>query len=284
MLMQITCPGCGCQLPVESHLAGTNIQCGGCNTLVQVPNSPEPIGLPPAAPDAYVDPHFARKPVRSDWMGNESLIITAASCLLCVMIVVGIVILTRAYTEPVATEEAVATVEDIEPEAPRTFFKEGYSIELPDGFKRQSREKLEEGVTVYRFETEKGYRFTMAIIPDESVDRFSHPPDDLSGALFDGVKDLRYGPKADLKPSKVIVDSMGASIFRYYERETFRGITFTYVMAVLDPGKKLILRFSGRYGGFHEDEENFEMPSHWYESLKSFEKGIPVPKKGPVSA
>jgi hypothetical protein len=53
----------------------------------------------------------------------------------------------------------------------------------------------------------------------------------------------------------------------HYEKETYRVVTFTYFMVAMDPERKLVLKIAGKYGGYHEQDENITLPDHWYESL-----------------
>jgi hypothetical protein len=162
----------------------------------------------------------------------------------------------------------------------RTVFQEGYSMILPPGFKQESREETERGYIVYRFRSEDGYRFTLAIIPNESIDRFTNLPQNLSKALVKGVRELSEGMDVEVQSVRVTAGVMPATVFRYYEKETYRGVTFTYLMVAMDSGRKIVLKIAGKYGGYSEHDEDIILPDHWYDSLltlrheRRFEKPI----------
>ena len=138
---------------------------------------------------------------------------------------------------------------------------------LPPGFTQESREETKRGYIVYRFRTPERYRFTFAIIPSKSIDRTTRPPDEFQKALVKSVPELSSNDDAEVQPRRVAVDRMPASVFQYWVRETYRGVTFNYFMVAIDPGRKLVLRFAGKYGDYHADEENITLPEHWYDSL-----------------
>ncbi len=138
---------------------------------------------------------------------------------------------------------------------------------LPTGFKQESREETERGYIVYRFRSEEGYRFTLAIILDDSIDRFTMPPRDYSKALVKSVPELSQDIDAEIQPRRETVDGMPATVFHYYEKETYRGVTFTYLMVAMDRGKKLVLKIAGKYGGYHWQDDDIVLPDHWYDSL-----------------
>ena len=139
---------------------------------------------------------------------------------------------------------------------------------LPAGFKQESREETQRGYIVYRFRSEKGYKLTLAMIPTK--DRF--PPKDYSEALVKSVPELSQGIDAELQPTRFTVDGLQANVFFYYEKETYRGVTFTYLMVAMDSGRKLVLKFSGKYGGYHEQDESITPPDHWRDSLLSIRR------------
>lgn len=183
------------------------------------------------------------------------------------ILVVGVAVLwsSMAVEPPGTTVESVQVESDSSKD--RTAFQEGYSMVLPIGFKQESKEETERGYIVYRFRSDEGYKFTFAIIPDESIGRFTNPPNDLSRALVKSVPELSEGVDGEVPPQRVTADGMAATVFRYYETETYRGVTFTYLMVALDPGRRLVLKFAGKYGGYSEQDEDIMMPDHWYDSF-----------------
>lgn len=264
--MLITCRGCGKQLPIDHHFSGSQIRCGGCKTLIDVPVS-QPIDVPsvsrPVAPPLPVRSHKSSSKSISD----KSIIITAASCLFGLILVIGAAILWISLTKDPVQASVEVVPEEVVSKTKLAEFEEGYTMMLPNGFKQASREETERGYVVYRFRSEEGYRFTLAIIPNESIDRFTTPPKDFSSAHIKSVRELSEGLDVEVQPMRVTADDMPASVFRYYEKETYRGVNFVYFMVAMDHGRKLVMKMAGKYGGYSEEDENITMPSHWYDAL-----------------
>ena len=268
-MMQISCPDCGKQLSYDDHQRGTRVLCGRCNSLVEIPvvsNAGHPFPV-----------HAAPK----DQISNHTIIVTAVSCVagLFVLIAISMLIsaLTRRSPEPVA--EAVEEVTG--PAMTRTVFAEGYSIMLPSGFKQESRDTTERGYTIYRFRTDEGYRFVLAVIPNDSIERWMSPPNEYSKALIKSVPEFSEGVEGDVQPRRINANGMTANIFQYYEKETYRGINFVYYMVAMDRGKKVVLKFYGKYGGYSEEAEFFDPPDHWYDALLTLR---PTPPGAAASA
>ena len=154
---------------------------------------------------------------------------------------------------------------------------------MPAGFKQEPREETGANI-IYRAKTKEGYQFTFVIIRNESYDRFSKLPDTYDKALVKSVPELSTGVESDVQPKRVSAGVMNANVFRYYERETYRGVLFTYHMVAMDKGRKLVLRFSGKYGGFHDQEENISMPEHWLESLMTLGHEYDVPESNEIES
>ena len=152
-------------------------------------------------------------------------------------------------------------------EAQPTEFSEGYSIILPSGFQQDSRREYENGNIVYRFRGEERCQMTFAVISDEALHRFSAPPQKYSDALVKSVPELSEGIDGDILAERVSADGMPATFFRFFEKETYRGVVFTYYMVAMDRGTKLVLKIAGKYGGYDENEKNIVMPDHWYDSM-----------------
>ncbi len=195
---------------------------------------------------------------------NIPIIITAVSCLFGLVLLIGTVIVfdnlsdnpPSAAEEPVREESNSMTTERVD-------FQEGYSMLLPAGCKQESREETERGYIVYRFRSEEGFGLTLAIIPDESIDRFSTPPKTIRQAFVKGVPELDLNIDVEVQPKRMSVDGMRAVLFRFYEQDVYRGVRFTYFMVVLDTGRKLVLNFAGKHG----DDDSVTWPQHWYDSL-----------------
>ena len=196
--------------------------------------------------------------------------ITGISCVLGLVFLIGNAMLVTKLLEkpPKAVEEPKAKANETKPQ--RTSFKEGYSMVMPDGFKKVSQNKTERGYIVYRFQHKDGCRFTFAIIPDKSVDRFTALPKDYSQTLVKSIPELSQDIEGEVDPVPISISGMSATLFRFYEKETYRGVVFTYLMVVMDRDRKLVLKFGGKYGGYREDDEVIDMPDHWEEALSTF--------------
>lgn len=256
------CPSCRRLMTIPNRTAS---QVPDSNPGSAIPSTP----LPLPAVSAVSQPPFSMQPNKysNNSISNDAIILTAVSCLFGLILVVGSAILWMSLTKipPKPTVELVQ--EEGGSTKERTEFQEGYSIVLPAGFKQESREETERGDIVYRFRSDEGYRFTLAIIPDESIDRFTNPPQSLSEALVKSVPELSEGFDVEIQPMRITADRMRATVFFYYEKETYRGVTFTYVMVAMDRGRKLVLKIAGKYGGYHEQDENINLPDHWHDSL-----------------
>ena len=208
---------------------------------------------------------------RDPSISNRSIFVTAVSCLLALILIIGTAILISRWMQPqppVPIEEAVREPEP--PEVEAVYFQEGYSIVPPDGFELESREETEDGVIIYRFRGEERCQLTFAIIPDESIDRFTPTPTDYSETVIDSIPELSQDIDGEVAPIRDLVEGMSANIFRFYEKETYRGVRFTYLLVATEPGKKLILKIEGKHGGYHENDTDIAMPEHWLDALKTF--------------
>lgn len=222
--------------------------------------------------------HFNQDPEPS--ISNQSIIVTAVSCLLALILVIGTAVLISSLMKSpsVPIEEAVQAPDP--PEVAATYFQEGYSIVPPDGFELESREERENGVIIYRFRGQERCRFTFAILPDESIDRFTSTPTDYSATVVASIPELSEDIGGEVDPLRDVVGGMSANVFRFYEKETYRGVHFTYLMIALEPGKKLILKIEGKYGAYHENDTDISMPEHWLDALKTFRR-VPDWEKPP---
>ena len=210
--------------------------------------------------------------VSNDSISNFAVIITAVSCLGGLLLVIGATLLLSRWMRIQAVPVSDTGQVDSGPKIERTQFQEGYSMILPSGFQQESREDNDRGQVVYRFRSEDGYRMTVAIISDESVARFSSPPQVYSEALVKSVPELSEGIEDEIQGERVIADGMPATCFRFYEKETYRGVVFTYFMVAIDRGTKLVLKIDGKYGGYDENAKNIVMPDHWYDSLLTLKR------------
>lgn len=262
--MQITCLRCGRQQSITSQPRGTKVRCAGCDALIDVPDDSQIPSSSQISERAF--PSYLNRN-NTPSISNDAIILTAVICLF----VLVLVIVTSAVISLVTADPSEAAVSEVPTEtavaATRFVFDEGYSIMLPLEFKQLSRQESERGYAVYRFQDGEGCRFTTAIIPNEAYSRMTSPPRDYAKALVKSVPELSEGVDGDVQPTRVTVGSLPATIFRFYEKENYRGVNFTYHMVVMDRGKKLVLRFAGKYGGFSETAENITMPDHWYDAL-----------------
>jgi len=291
--LKVTCV-CGAQLRVSAS-AGNTVRCHSCQRMLTfdnraTPQIADPMPVSPV-PAAAVTPAFDSASLSRDYsspapasrysipasgeptISNNAIIITAVSCLCVLILVIGTAVLWSALSEeansrPIAESVVAESTGPMKVE--RTVFQEGYSMVLPTGFKQESREETEQGYIVYRFRDEDGCKITFAIIPDASIYRFTNLPNKPSEAIVEGIPELSEGLDVDVQPTRWSAGGMGAALFRYYEKETYRGVNFTYLMVVMDSGRKLVLKIGGKYGRYSEHDENIMMPRHWYDALLTF--------------
>lgn len=296
--MLIACV-CGAELEAPDA-PGSTIRCRHCHRLLTIPSPqssqpqvvpapsavpstppvfPTPAAVSPPSEHAYqAQPHRYSNPVPSGpSISDNAIIITAASCLGVLVLLGGAAALWMYLTEepPTASVESVEAEKDRQLTTQRTVFQEGYSMILPSGFKQESREETDRGYTVYRFSGEDRCHLTFAIVPDKKIYRYTKVPDKPAEARVPGVPELNEGMDVDAGPTRTSLGGMGAGVFRYYEKETWRGVNFTYLMVVMDNGRKLIIKIAGKHGRYSEKDENIIMPSHWYQSLLTFRREHP---------
>ena len=180
---------------------------------------------------------------------------------------------TKAQAKPVTIAEVPTPAES---GTAKVDFQEGYTMLLPTEFAQQSREETPLGDIVYRFRTEKGYKFILAILHGESADRLAQPPASFAKTVVRSIDGLDEFYGVQIQPQRESVGGMAANVFHFAQRETFRDVNFVYVMAAMDHGKKIVMKFSGKYGGYSSQEENITMPNHWHRSLRSFRRSLPA--------
>lgn len=194
-----------------------------------------------------------------------------------VFLIGNAMLVTKLLEKPPETVEE-PPAKSSEPKPQLTSFQEGYCMAMPTGFKEISRSETDRGYIVYRYQHQDGCKFTFAIIPDESVDRFTALPKDYSKTLVKSVPELSQDIEGEVDPVPISISGMSAKLFRFYEKETYRGVLFTYLMFVMDRDRKLVLKFAGKYGGYREDADLIEMPDHWEDALSTFRHIRPFEK------
>ncbi|MCP4943839.1 MAG: hypothetical protein GY924_17920 [Planctomycetaceae bacterium] len=225
--------------------------------------------------DAPVQPY--KRPdqaVRNDSISNNTIVIAAILCLGGLIFVIATtLVISKVFYEP---PSALTEAEEAKTETPKapvvTEFKEGYSMILPSGFGRQTRRETAAGDTVYTFTGENGCKLTFALINDDSLDRFSSPPKTYPASLIQHIPELSTGIDGEVAPERVTVGGMPTVLFRFYEKETYRGVVFTYYMVSLDRGKKLALKVAGKHGNYSEGDSNINMPDHWYDAMLTLKR------------
>ena len=281
---------CGNRSRVPTSSAGSEVRCPSCQQLMRIPRpSPRdptfvsggafPTSLPVPASGTKPPTSVTQAPIdhpypvqhrQSNRDKNEytAIYITAVLCFFGLVLVIGAGMLVEDVSEPPPTTQVeVVPEKESNPNTTRVEFQEGYSMQIPVGCKQESRQEMEQGPVVYRFRRGHEFAVTVAIIQDETIDRFSRPPKQLRKAYVKGVPELVLDVAADVQPKQITINGMRAVMFRFYERETYRGVKFTYFMVALDQGNKLVLNFHGRYGDQEADDENIQWPHLWYESL-----------------
>ena len=219
---------------------------------------------------------YTHTPIPKESVSDSSIVLTAVICSLVLFIVIGMAILWGTFKKDPSLPAVEMNKAENKPLQELTRFQEGYAMSLPTGFKLGSREEIDQDCTVYRFRSEEGYRLTVAIISDDSIGTFTKPPQDYSNALIKRVPELSHGVEDDVVPVRLAVDGMSATVFRFYERETFRGVNYTYCMVAMEKGVKLVLKITGKYGGYREDDDSITMPRYWYDALLTLQHVDPV--------
>ena len=212
---------------------------------------------------SYKQNHHA---VRNEQFSNNAILITALSCLGGLILIIGAtLILSRLlshqeFSMAEAGQDQVVVMPPIE-------FSEGYSMILPSGFQQESKREYENGTIVYRFGGEERCKLTFAIVKDKEQNAFAPPPLNYTDALIKGLPELSQGIDGEIMAERVGIDGMSATLFRFYEKETYRGVVFTYYMVAMDSGTKLVVKITGKYGGYDEHATDISMPEHWYDSM-----------------
>lgn len=179
------------------------------------------------------------------------------------LVVLGFDVFSRQIEEQKGLESKQELVKENTAPATQTITQEGYAFELPVAYELVSKQQNDDGDVVVRYAGEENCHFIFALLEDPSWDRFSSPPGDYANAVIPEIQGLDRKLDAELVAERLGVGGMAASLFQFYERETFRGIEFTYLLVAMNRGKKIVLKFGGKYKRYKEDVEFVEMPDHW---------------------
>lgn len=165
--------------------------------------------------------------------------------------------------------------EKVEPPTKQSVRYQGYAFDLPIGYQVVSEQTEDDGTVVVRYSGEDGCHFIFALLRREEWDRFTSPPSVYDDAIEPEIKGLDHALGTELLAQKVGAGGMPASFFQFYERETFRGIDFTYLLVAMHRGEKVMLKFGGKYNRLKEDVEFVEMPEHWRDCLLTLRPLLP---------
>ncbi len=213
----------------------------------------------------------------NDSISNNTLVIAAVVCLGVLVLVIGTTLLfSRIFSE----EPKAAAAEEKLKQATNlpvvTEFKEGYSMILPSGFGNQTRRENAVGDIIYTFTGEDGCKCSFALINDDTLDRYSSPPKTYQTALIPHIPEFSNAVDGEVPSERVNVNGMPTVLFRFYEKETFRGVVFTYYMITMDRGKKIAVKVAGKHGNYSDGDSNISMPDHWYEAMLTLQRTGPA--------
>ncbi|MAI74079.1 MAG: hypothetical protein CMM01_24710 [Rhodopirellula sp.] len=223
---------------------------------------------------AYKNP---AQTVGNDSISNNTIVISAILCLGVLILVVGTTLVISAFffesTDINSTEKPNQPTAK---EAIPTDFNEGYSLIIPPDFGDKRRRETELGDVVYTYTGNDGCKLTFALINDDTLDRFSSPPTNYADALIQRIPELSTAIDGDVAPERVSVNGMPSVMFRFYEKETYRGVIFTYYMVSMDRGKKLALKIAGKHGKYSDGDANINMPNQWYDAMLTLKRTGPA--------
>ncbi|MGC6447271.1 MAG: hypothetical protein ACON5J_12665 [Rubripirellula sp.] len=216
------------------------------------------------------DPYYQR-PTPEPVVSNLGIIVVAVAsfvALAClVMLVLGVDLFTSKRQAQLQEKEEVRAAAETPPPTDQSVEHFGYTFKLPVDYAKVSEETSEEGQTVIRYSGEDGCHFIFALLTDPAWDRFTSPPAVYDEAVVPNIQGLDEALGSELLAQRIGVQGMPASLFQFYERETFRGIDFTYLLVAMHRGNKVMMKFGGKYNRYKEDVEFVNMPEHWREYL-----------------
>ena len=219
-----------------------------------------------------VPPYKRNDPTaRNDSISNNAIGIAAIlSFGFLLLVIVGTLIISKVFDDPADTDViADQAGEQTSTKSLVAEFEEGYSFTLPAGFGQKTRRETADGDVVYGFSGADGCKLTFAIFDDDSSDSLylPTPPKTYAEAVVKSVPELNHQIDGEIQPEHFSLDGMPGVIFRFYEKETYRGVVFTYYMVALDRGKKLVLKTSGKHGKISELAKSVQMPDDWYDAM-----------------
>ena len=179
-------------------------------------------------------PPYKRNEVaaRNDSISNNAIGIAAILCFgFLLMVVAGTLIISKVFSDPV--NDATLSTQNRETSVSEPVvaeFQEGYSFALPAGFGKKTRRETADGDVIYVFSGEDGCKLTFAVFDDDSTDSLylPSPPKTYAEAIIEDVPELNHEIDGEIQPEHFSLDGMPGVFFRFYEKETFRGVVFTY--------------------------------------------------------
>lgn len=215
------------------------------------------------------------------FVSNATIVIVAVGCVgtltMLILMFLGFVFF-RQEQEVLANADHAEQNKNITepvPETVQTIRLANYDFELPIGYELISDGKASEEKNVWRYRGEEKCHFIFAVLEDPKWDRFTSPPSNYAEALIPEMEGLNQEIGAELLAERVSPGGLPASSFRFFQRETFRGVEFTSLLVAMDRGTKVVMKFGGKYGSYHEGDENAVMPEHWRTCLLSLRRVLP---------
>ena len=150
-----------------------------------------------------------------------------------------------------------------------------YTFDLPIDYRLVSEETRDNGDLIVRYKGEDGCHCIFSLLTNDQWDRFTNPPATYAEAVIPDIEGLDTELDAELLGQRLGVGGMAGTLFQFYERETFRGIDFTYLLVAMHQGNKLVMKFGGKYKRYSENEEFVIMPDHWREYLLTLRPLLP---------
>ncbi len=221
-------------------------------------------------PDVQPYRHHSLEP-KKDEITNNAIAIAAILCFGFLLILITVtLIFSRYFSDPSNPElsEGQDKIQNLA-EPVQTSFDEGYSMVLPDGFGQKTRRVADEDEVIYNFIGPDACKLTFVIIKDENEGSLYLPklPKTYQEAVIERIPELKHTVEGDIQPNSFSVDGMPGVLFKFFEKETFRGVDFTYYMIAYDRDTKLAMKISGKHGKISERASSIDMPDHWEDAM-----------------